>query len=165
MIMQTKTPLALALLLCGLATAGTALAQGAVSGEVRDLKGAVMVLKGKDYINAAQGMALASGDRVLVLEKATAKVVINTSGERCEIDLKENQALTISATGCKALIASVQTVPGAGAPGSAAVAAGGGATASNTAAAMSSSGALWVGGAAAVSGGLFLGTRNKASGD
>jgi hypothetical protein len=135
--------------------AGSALAQGVVSGELRDLKGSVMVLKGKDYVSGNAGMALAAGDRILVLEKAQAKGMINIGGQRCEIDLKENQALTLNAVDCKALIAGVQTVPGAGVPGGAAVASGvsvGGRPA-------------WLGGMAAISGGLYVGTRQKARGD
>lgn len=172
--MQIRTPLVLAMMLSGAIVSSTAIAQGAVSGELRDVKGSVMVLKGKDYVNGAPGMALAAGDRILVLEKAIAKVVVVTAGQRCEIDLKENQALTVTAIDCKALTAAVQTVPGAGAPGSAAVAAAG-AGGGSAAAAAAGSGVAWIGGAAVVGGAVFAGTRNtsktsvdtrlKASGD
>lgn len=173
--MQIRTPLVLAMMLSGAIVSSTAIAQGAVSGELRDVKGSVMVLKGKDYVNGAPGMALAAGDRILVLEKAIAKVVVVTAGQRCEIDLKENQALTVTAIDCKALTAAVQTVPGAGAPGSAAVAAAGAGGGSAAAAAAAGSGVAWIGGAAVVGGAVFAGTRNtsktsvdtrlKASGD
>jgi hypothetical protein len=165
MKMRFATTLGVASMLAGAAVSAPALAQGAVSGELRDVKGSVMVLKGKDYVNASNGMTLAAGDRVLVLEKAQTKVVINTGGERCEIDLRENQALTVTATNCKALIAAVQTVPGAGAPGSAAVA--GGAAAGATAGA-AGGGSLLVGTVllgAAIGGGVYMVTRDKASGD
>jgi hypothetical protein len=155
----------MAAVLTGAALSASALAQGAVSGELRDLKGAVMVLKGKDYVNGSSGMALGVGDRVLVLEKGQAKVVITTGGQRCEIDLRENQALTVTSTDCKALLAAVQTVPGASAPGSSAVAAG---TADATAKAglgAAMSGPVLFGGAAAIGGAVYLGVRNKASGD
>ena len=48
-----------------LAAAGVAgvNAQPAVTGELRDLKGSVMVLKGKDYVTGTAGMALATGER------------------------------------------------------------------------------------------------------
>lgn len=148
-----------------LAVAGSATAQGqsAVSGELRDVKGSVMVLKGKDYVTGAAGMALAAGERVLVLERAQAKVLVVSGGDRCEIELKDNQALTIAPQGCKALVASVQTVPSGGAPGAAAVAAGASSNASTSAAA--TAGAVWLGGAAAIGGGAFLTQRNKASND
>ncbi len=144
--------------------AGSALAQGTVSGELRDLKGSVMVLKGKDYVSGNAGMALAAGDRVLVLEKAQARVLITTGGQRCEIDLKENQALTLTAVDCKALIAGVQTVPGAGVPGGSAAASGAPAG-GGLAAAGAGGGVVWLGGMAAISTSLYLGTRDKASGD
>jgi hypothetical protein len=143
--------------------AGSVMAQGAVSGELRDLKGSVMVLKGKDYVNGNAGMALGAGDRVLVLEKALAKVVVNSAGQRCEIDLKENQAFTLAAVDCKALIASVQTVPGAGVPGGTAVTSGvtgGGAVATGAGGDL-----VWFGGMSALFTGLFVADRQKASGD
>lgn len=153
-----KVALTIALAVAGVAVAH---AQPAVTGELRDLKGSVMVLKGKDYVTGAAGMALAAGERVLVLERAQAKVLVVTNGERCEIDLKENQALTLAAQGCKALVASVQTVPSGGAPGAAAVAAGAGMAAGAAAGA----GAAWLGGAAVIGGGALLTQRNKASND
>ncbi len=143
--------------------AGSALAQGAVSGELRDLKGSVMVLKGKDYVNGNVGMALGAGDRVLVLEKALAKVMVNTGGQRCEIDLKENQAFTLAALDCKALLASVQTVPAAGVPGGTPVT--GGVAGGGTVATGAGGDLVWLGGMAALNTGLFVTTRQKASGD
>jgi hypothetical protein len=163
------TTLGIAAVLSSAIVAAPAWAQGAVSGELRDLKGSVMVLKGKDYVNGTNGMALVSGDRVLALEKSQAKVLINTGGQRCEIDLRENQALTVTATDCKALIAAVQTVPGAGAPGSAAIVGGTTAAAVGTTAAAGGAGVggavLWIGGTMAIAGGIAGLTREKASGD
>ena len=52
-------------------------------------------------------MALGAGDRVSCCEKALAKVVVNSAGQRCEIDLKENQAFTPFSVDCKTLMASV----------------------------------------------------------
>lgn len=173
--MSTMKRMAVVLAVAGCATA---MAQPAVNGELRDLKGSVMVLKGKDYVAGAAGMTVAAGERVLVLERAHAKLVVSSNGERCEIDLKENQSVTLAPQGCKALLASVQTVPGGGAPGAAAVAAGGaaavaGASAAGGAGAVTgagvaagaAAGAAMLGGTAAISGGALLTQRNKASND
>ena len=154
------------IMLSGAMVAVPAFAQGGVIVELRDLKGSVMVLKGKDYLPGSAGMSLASGDRVLVLEKAQVKVVINTGSARCEVDLRENQALTIpNATDCKALVAAVQTVPGAGVPGGAPVAGGAATGTSLSSSAAGVSGPAAFAGMAALSTGLFIGDRQKASGD
>ena len=81
-------------------------------------KGSVMVLKDKDYVNALKDMKLYDGDKVIVLDGSQAVVYITTRGQRCRIDLKEDQSFTVRDKECAALLLTVQTVPVGTVPGS-----------------------------------------------
>jgi hypothetical protein len=86
-------------------------------GVLDGFKGSVMVLKDKDYVNAAKGMKLSDGDRVMVLDKSQATVIINARGQRCQIDLTEDQSFIVRDRECRALLLTVQTVPVGTVPG------------------------------------------------
>ena len=65
--------------------------------KVTEANGKVLVNKGKGYVTAKQGMEIRPGDRVVALDKASAKVVYN---DGCVTDLKENDLLSMDGKGC-----------------------------------------------------------------
>jgi hypothetical protein len=86
-------------------------------GVLDSFKGSVMVLKDKDYVNALKDMKLYDGDKVIVLDGSTALVYITTRGQRCRIDLREDQSFTVRDKECAALLLTVQSVPVGTVPG------------------------------------------------
>jgi hypothetical protein len=87
-------------------------------GVLDSFKGSVMVLKDKDYVNALKDMKLFDGDKVIVLDGSQAVVIVTTRGQRCRIDLKEDQSFTVRDKECAALLLTVQSVPVGTVPGS-----------------------------------------------
>lgn len=87
-------------------------------GVLDSFKGSVMVLKDKDYVNALKDMKLFDGDKVIVLDGSEAVVYITTRGQRCRINLKEDQSFTVRDKECAALLLTVQSVPVGSVPGS-----------------------------------------------
>lgn len=82
-----------------------------------EFKGSVMVLKDKDYVSPLKDMKLYDGDRVMALDKSEAVVIITTRGQRCRIELKENESFTVRDRECRALLLTVQSVPVGTVPG------------------------------------------------
>jgi hypothetical protein len=118
-------------------------------------KGSVMVLKDKDYVNALKDMKLFDGDRVIVLDGSEAVVYVTTRGQRCRIDLKEDQSFTVRDKECAALLLTVQSVPVGTVPGSVVA----------STAAISDSAALLIGGGIVTGAAIYGWNHPKASSD
>ncbi|WP_301101388.1 hypothetical protein [Propionivibrio sp.] len=81
------------------AFAGDALAADQiVLASLGDVNGKVLVNKGKGFVSAKDGMEVRTGDRVIALDKASAKVVYS---DGCVTNLKENKLLTMGSQGCE----------------------------------------------------------------
>ncbi len=63
-----------------------------------DVNGKVLVNQGKGFVTAKDGMEVRTGDRVIALDKASAKVVYS---DGCVTDLKENKLLSMDGKGCQ----------------------------------------------------------------
>lgn len=65
---------------------------------VAKIQGIALVNQGADYVNAAPGMALRSGDRLMAMEGGSASIKFN---DGCIHEMSDNEILTVgSATSC-----------------------------------------------------------------
>lgn len=88
------------LLFSALVTAGQAAAQG-MDATLQDLSGKVLMNKGDGLVSGKAGVALVDGDRIVTLDKSSAKIVF---ADGCTVTLEENNIFVINAElGCKAL--------------------------------------------------------------
>ncbi len=62
------------------------------SAQLKSLQGTVMVNRGAGYVQAASGMALHGGDRILVLAGGHASIVYNPA---CVVELKANSMASV----------------------------------------------------------------------
>ena len=88
------------LLFSALVTAGQAAAQG-TDATLQGLSGKVLMNKGDGLVSGKPGTALVDGDRIVTLDKSSAKIVF---ADGCTVTLEENNIFVINAElGCKAL--------------------------------------------------------------
>lgn len=135
--------------------------QKVVLASLGEVNGKVLVNKGKGYVTAKQGMEIRPGDRVVALDKASAKVVYN---DGCVTDLKENDLLSMDGKGCanSAISARPDSIKLAQAIGGTATDAGGGAGGAGGAGA--GAGAGGAGAVPFIIGGVVLGVAAIATG-
>ena len=89
------------LLFSALVTAGQAAAQGTGAATLQDLNGKVLMNKGDGLVSGKAGAALVDGDRIVTLDKSSAKIIF---ADGCTVTLEENNIFVINAElGCKAL--------------------------------------------------------------
>jgi len=89
------------LLASALMTAGQAAAQGTEAATLQDLSGKVLMNKGDGLVSGKAGAALVDGDRIVTLDKSSARIVF---ADGCTVTLEENNIFVINAElGCKAL--------------------------------------------------------------
>jgi len=100
------------LLVSALVAAGQAAAQG-TGATLQDFSGKVLMNKGEGLVSGKAGAALVDGDRIVTLDKASARIVF---ADGCTVTLEENNIFVINAElGCKALpVASTGAAAAAG---------------------------------------------------
>lgn len=105
------------LILCS-AISGVGLAADPVGdASLAEFEGKTLVNKGDGLVSAKPGTVLNDGDRVITLDKSSARIVFP---DGCSIVLPENNALVINMKlGCKAVPLANTTTPGTGALGGA----------------------------------------------
>lgn len=100
------------MLASALAATGQAAAQG-TDATLQGLSGKVLMNKGDGLVSGKAGTALVDGDRIVTLDKSSAKIVF---ADGCTVTLEENNIFVINAElGCKALpVASTGAAAAAG---------------------------------------------------
>jgi hypothetical protein len=90
------------LVLCAGALSLIAQAQSSRVAQLSDLSGQVLINRGERFIKAQPGMLLRSGDRVLTLDYAGARIIYDAPRSGCEVELSANsEALITDGTDCK----------------------------------------------------------------